>query len=66
MKSIYPRALKPGDTIALVAPAGPVDPVRIERAIGRLEALEFRVKVSGDLYRGRVISRGMMGRGLWN
>ena len=51
MKSIYPRALKPGDTIALVAPAGPVIRERIELAITRLEERDFRVKVYGDLYR---------------
>lgn len=51
MKSIYPRALKPGDTIALVAPAGPVNRERIELAISRLEEKGFRIKIYGDLYR---------------
>ncbi|MBO4274263.1 LD-carboxypeptidase [Microbispora triticiradicis] len=38
-----PRRLRPGDTVALVAPAGPVDPVRLERGGAVLEELGLRV-----------------------
>lgn len=48
---IRPAALKPGDTIAFVAPAGPLDETRMERARARLEALGFHVRVPADLYR---------------
>lgn len=51
MDPIYPRALQRGDTIALVVPASPVPREPIERAIARLEAMDFRIKTYGDLYR---------------
>ncbi|MEU7940774.1 S66 peptidase family protein [Microbispora bryophytorum] len=38
-----PRRLRPGDTVALVAPAGPVDPVRLERGTEVLSGLGLRV-----------------------
>ncbi|WP_432922360.1 S66 peptidase family protein [Microbispora sp. CA-135349] len=38
-----PRRLRPGDTVALVAPAGPVDPVRVERGTEVLTGLGLRV-----------------------
>ncbi len=50
---IYPPALGPGDTIAFVAPAGPLDAARMDLARRRLEALGFVVKVPDDLYRTR-------------
>ncbi len=51
MQPIYPKALRSGDTIALVAPASPVKRRRIELAIKRLEAMGFHIKLYGDLYR---------------
>ena len=51
MKRIFPRALRQGDAIALIAPASPVDRERIDLAIGRLDELGFRIKLYGDLYR---------------
>jgi muramoyltetrapeptide carboxypeptidase len=45
------RALKAGDAIRFVAPAGPVDPVRVESCRRRLEELGFRVIVPKDLSR---------------
>jgi len=51
MQPIYPKALRQGDTIALVAPASPVKRRRIELAIERLEAKGFHIKLYGDLYR---------------
>ena len=51
MDPLYPRALRRGDTIALVVPASPVPREPIERAITRLEAMDFRIKTYSDLYR---------------
>lgn len=51
MKPLLARALKRGDTIALVAPAGVLERERVERAIARLNEMEFRVKTYGDIYR---------------
>ncbi|QDU72350.1 S66 peptidase family protein [Mucisphaera calidilacus] len=48
---VKPMALRPGDTIAFVAPAGELDKVRIERATGRLEAMGFNVVIPANLYR---------------
>ncbi|MDX1674122.1 MAG: LD-carboxypeptidase [Longimicrobiales bacterium] len=36
---IYPPALRPGDTVALIAPAGPVDGPTIDRALERCRRL---------------------------
>jgi muramoyltetrapeptide carboxypeptidase len=38
---ILPRALRPGDPVALVCPAGPVDEERIETALARCRALDL-------------------------
>ncbi|MCT9932761.1 LD-carboxypeptidase [Planotetraspora sp. A-T 1434] len=38
-----PRRLRPGDTVALVAPSGPVDPVRLARGIEVLTGLGLDV-----------------------
>lgn len=51
METIYPRALRSGDTIAIVVPASPVNRERLDRAIARYEQLGFRIKTYGDLYR---------------
>lgn len=45
------KALRQGDTIAFVAPAGPSDPMRVEQGRKRLEALGYRVRVPKDLIR---------------
>ncbi len=48
---IKPPALRPGDTIAIVAPASPLEPPgRIQRAAERLKAMGFRVKEAPNLY----------------
>jgi muramoyltetrapeptide carboxypeptidase len=44
-------ALRAGDTIAFVAPAGPPERERVEKCKRRLEALGFRVSVPDNLYR---------------
>lgn len=51
MDVVRPRALRRGDTIAIVVPASPVPREPIERAIAKLQAMDFRVKTYGDLYR---------------
>ena len=45
-----PRALQPGDTIGLVAPAGVVDRERLNRAVGILQDCGFRTKTYRDLF----------------
>lgn len=50
---IKPAALKPGDTIAFVAPAGPLNQERMERAKQRLEERGYRIHVPEDIYRVR-------------
>lgn len=46
-----PRALEQGDTIGVVAPAGPVNRERIDRAFDRIHQLGFHTKTYGDVYR---------------
>jgi len=48
---VKPRALKRGDTIGVVAPAGPVNRERIDRAFDRVRQLGFHTKTYGDIYR---------------
>src|SRR5271170_2091196 len=43
---IKPPALRPGDTIGVVAPAAAVDREYLERGVGALASMGFRVKVS--------------------
>lgn len=47
---IWPRPLRPGDTIMFVAPAGPLDRERMERARRRLEERGYRVVHRDDLF----------------
>lgn len=51
--AILPAALKAGDMIAIVAPAGVLDKQRIELAETRLREMGFRVQYRDDLYRER-------------
>jgi muramoyltetrapeptide carboxypeptidase len=48
---LKPKALKRGDTIGVVVPAGPVDRERIDRALDRIRQRGFRTKTYGDIYR---------------
>jgi muramoyltetrapeptide carboxypeptidase len=43
---IKPPALKPGDTVAVVAPAAAIERAHLERGVDALAAMGFRVKVS--------------------
>lgn len=48
-----PAALKPGDKIMIVAPAGELVEKRVKLATERLEAMGFEVVIPQDLYRVR-------------
>jgi muramoyltetrapeptide carboxypeptidase len=48
---VRPPALRPGDTIALVAPAGPADKERVAQFARLLEKKGFRVSLPKDLFR---------------
>ncbi|MEW6486511.1 MAG: LD-carboxypeptidase [Thermodesulfobacteriota bacterium] len=45
----FPPRLAPGDTVALVAPGGAVDPERIRAAVALLESRGLRVRVRQDV-----------------
>ena len=49
---IKPKALKKGDTIGLICPAGPVSDERIEKAVTNIEKLGYKVKYS-EAIKGR-------------
>lgn len=49
-KMTWPARLRPGDTIMFVAPAGPLDRTRMDRARQRLEARGYRVVQRDDLF----------------
>ena len=50
---VVPRGLRIGDTVAIVAPAYPLDRERTEQAVRRLTGMGFRTKLVGDLYTRR-------------
>jgi muramoyltetrapeptide carboxypeptidase len=50
---IKPKALRRGDSIGVVAPAGPVNRERMERALERVRERGFRIKTYGDIFRSR-------------
>jgi muramoyltetrapeptide carboxypeptidase len=50
---IKPKALGKGDAIGVVAPAGPLNRERIDRALARVHDRGFRIKTYGDIYRTR-------------
>jgi len=47
IERIRPAALKPGDTVAVVAPAAAIDRDHLERGVNALAGCGYRVKVSG-------------------
>ena len=53
MAPLKPKALRRGDAIGVVVPAGPVDREKIDRALERLRERGFRPKTYGDIYRRR-------------
>src|SRR5699024_2380105 len=48
---IYPKRLKRGDTIGLIAPAGPVDVDRLNQAVAFYETLGLCVKLGQNIDR---------------
>src|SRR6476620_7104715 len=50
---IKAKALTLGDAIGVVAPAGPVNRERMERALGRVRERGFQIKTYGDVFRSR-------------
>jgi muramoyltetrapeptide carboxypeptidase len=53
MQFVKPKALRRGDTIGVVVPAGPLDRERIDRALDRVRQRGFRIKTYGDIYRSQ-------------
>lgn len=49
-RPIKPRALRPGDLVALASPSGPIKPEAVEPLVAQLEAWGFRVKVAPHAY----------------
>ena len=49
-KPIRPPRLKPGDTIGIVAPAGPFDPKIFSQGLSTMESLGFRTRVSDEIF----------------
>lgn len=47
---IKPRALNPGDTIALIAPSSPTTKENVERAKNKLMEMGFKVKIGRSCY----------------
>jgi muramoyltetrapeptide carboxypeptidase len=48
---IFPKALAPGDTVMIVAPAKYLSKERVELAKNRLEAMGYKVRIPENLYR---------------
>jgi muramoyltetrapeptide carboxypeptidase len=50
---IWPRPLKKGDTVAMLAPSGPCNPTRLNPAVKALEDFEIHCLVMDSCYRQR-------------
>jgi muramoyltetrapeptide carboxypeptidase len=57
-----PRALRPGDLIGVVAPAGPVDEERLRLGVGELERLGFGVRVADGVLDRTTFTAGSVER----
>jgi muramoyltetrapeptide carboxypeptidase len=57
-----PRALRPGDTIGLCAPSGPIEPEFVAAGVRELEAMGFRVLSPSDLDRRTRFTAGAVER----
>jgi muramoyltetrapeptide carboxypeptidase len=53
MTPLKPKALRRGDAIGVVVPAGPVNRKRMDRALERLRSRGFRAKLYVDIYRSQ-------------
>jgi muramoyltetrapeptide carboxypeptidase len=49
-KPTRPPRLKPGDTIGVVAPAGPFDPKIFSQGLSTVESLGFRIRVNDEIF----------------
>lgn len=58
MSAQRPRALRPGDTVGVCAPSGPVNPDRLARGVAALEELGYRVRVGDAVRRRRHFTAG--------
>jgi muramoyltetrapeptide carboxypeptidase len=59
-----PRALRPGDLVGIVAPAGPVDEKELRRGAAELESLGFAVSIPEGLFERRGFTAGTLERRL--
>src|SRR4051812_15683286 len=50
LEMIWPKRLKPGDTVAVVAPAGPVDHKLLDLGLKRIKDRGYKVKMRDDIY----------------
>ncbi len=51
LRTVIPRALKPGDTVRIVAPAGPIEHREdLDRGVAALERMQFRVTFSDRIF----------------
>lgn len=50
---IHPPSLRPGDTVAIISPAGPVIPELLEHGVDTLESWDLRVRVHPSTYARR-------------
>jgi len=50
---IKPKPLQPGETIGVIAPAGPVEPEELSDGIQHLEALGFKTLIGPSVYRSQ-------------
>src|SRR4051812_31934011 len=53
LPTVKPPALRQGDAIGVVVPAGPVNRDRIDKALARVRDRGFRIKTYADIYRSR-------------
>ncbi len=57
---LYPPALRPGDRVMIVAPAGPPEEAAIRRAQVKLTELGFDVQLSPHLFERQAYLQGAM------
>jgi muramoyltetrapeptide carboxypeptidase len=55
---VRPRALRPGDAVGVIAPAGAVNQDRLARGVERLEQMGFRVKVGASVGKRTLYTAG--------
>ncbi len=50
LEMIWPKRLQPGDTVAIVAPAGPVDHKLLDLGVQRIKDYGYKVKMRDDIF----------------